>query len=106
MASVTLAGDTLAGDTLASDTLARVTLRPVFLLPLGGPKGEKRFQRFKKKIQIFPYGPSYGIFIHPLVPQRKQEKLGKVSLWPRCHWLYSLWPKFFSGQSVILAKFS
>ena len=31
-----------------------------------------------------------------LVPQRKQEKLAKVSLWPKSH----------SGQSVILAKVS
>ena len=45
--------------------------------------------------QIFPYGPPYGFFIHPLVPQRKQEKLAKVSLWPKC-----LWPKCHSGQSV------
>ena len=53
----------------------------------------------KKKVnyffQIFPFGPPYGIFIHPLVPQRKQEKLAKVSLWPKC-----LWPKCHSGQSV------
>ena len=41
-------------------------------------------------------GPLHGIFIHPLVPQRKQEKLAKVSLWPKCHW-----PKCHSGQSVI-----
>ena len=31
-----------------------------------------------------------------LVPQTKQEKLAKVSLWPKCHW-----PKCHSGQSVI-----
>ena len=37
----------------------------------------------------------HGIFIHPLVPQRKQEKLAKVSLCPKC-----LWPKCHSGQSV------
>ena len=57
--------------------------------------------------QIFPYGPPYGIFIHPLVPQRKQEKLAKVSLWPKSHSgqsvilaIVSLWPKCLSGQSV------
>ena len=41
------------------------------------------------------------MFIHPLVPQRMQEKLAKVSLWPKC-----LWPKGNSGQSVILANVS
>ena len=59
----------------------------------------------KKKVnyffQIFPFGPPYGIFIHPLVPQRKHEKLAKMSLWPKC-----LWPKCHSGQSVSLAKVS
>ena len=64
----------------------------------------------KKKVnyffQIFPFGPPYGIFIHPLVPQRKHEKLAKMSLWPKC-----LWPKCHSGQcvtgqSVTLAKVS
>ena len=51
--------------------------------------------------QIFPYGPPHEIFFHPLVPQRKQEKLAKMSLWPKC-----LWPKCHSGQSVSLAKVS
>merc|ERR1712051_253672 len=37
----------------------------------------------------------HGIFFHPLVLQRKQEKLAKESLWPKC-----LWPKCHSGQSV------
>ena len=51
--------------------------------------------------QILPFGPPYGIFIHPLVPQRKHEKLAKVSLWPKCHSGQSV-----SGQSVTLAKVS
>ena len=59
----------------------------------------------KKKVnyffQIFPFGPPFGIFIHPLVPQRKQEKLAKVSLWPKCHSGQSV-----TGQSVTLAKVS
>jgi hypothetical protein len=46
--------------------------------------------------QIFPYGPPYGFFIHPLIPQRKQEKLAKMSLWPKCHF----------DQSVTLTKVS
>jgi hypothetical protein len=87
--------------TLWPDTLARVTLWPVFLASFGVPKGEgyqggtvgKIFEKkwnlsFLKSydyfFQIFPYGPSYEIFIRPLVPQRKQEKLAKVSLWPKC----------------------
>ena len=53
---------------------------------------EKKGQIF---FQIFPNGPPHGIFIHPLVPQRKQEKLAKMSLWPK-----RLWPKCHSGQSV------
>ena len=76
--------------------------------------------------QIFPNGPPHGIFIHPLVPQRKQEKLAKVSLWPKCHSgqsvtgqkvtsqcntgqsvspaKVSLWPKGHSSQNVIQPK--
>ena len=66
--------------------------------------------------QIFLNSPPHEIFIHPLVPQRKQEKLAKVSLAkvtlakvslcqsvtlakvsrPKC-----LWPKCHSGRSVI-----
>jgi hypothetical protein len=46
----------------------------------------------KKKI---PNRPPHGIFIRPLVPQKKEEKLAKVSLWPKC-----LWPKCHSGQTV------
>ena len=49
--------------------------------------------------QIFSFGPPHGIIFHPLVPQRKQEKLAKMSLRPKC-----LWPKSHSGQSVTLAK--
>ena len=45
--------------------------------------------------------PPMKFFFHPLVPQRKQEKLTKMSLWPKC-----LWPKCHSGQSVSLAKVS
>ena len=33
--------------------------------------------------QIFPYCPPHEFFIHPLVPQRKQEKLAKVSFWAK-----------------------
>ena len=76
---------------------------------IGGTKGKnlkKIIDLFFLKsdgyfFQIFPYGPPHEIFFHPLVPQRKQEKLAKMSLWPKC-----LWPKCHSGQSVSLAKVS
>ena len=45
--------------------------------------------------QIFPYGPPYGIFIHPLVPQRKPKKTGK-----------SVTSQSETGQTVSLAKLS
>ena len=75
---------------MARDTLARVTLWPVFLASFGVPKGEKKFhggdhrEKFEKNnhhfsekkvnyfFQIFPYGPPYEIFFHPLVPQSKE----------------------------------
>ena len=102
MASVTLAGDTLAGDTLASDTLARVTLRPVFLLTLGGPKGEKRFQRFNFFFfQIFPYGTS-----KEARKTCKSVAPAKVTLAIQSLAKVFLRPERLSGQKVILAKFS
>ena len=69
-------------------------------------KFEKNNHHFSEKkvnyiFQIFPFGPPYGIFIHPLVPQRKHEKLAKVSLWPKCHS-----GQCVTGQSVTLAKVS
>ena len=41
----------------------------------------------------------WNFYSPALEPQRKQEKLAKVSLWPKC-----LWPIGYSGQCVILAK--
>jgi hypothetical protein len=114
-----LASDSLAGDTLANETLARVTFWTVFLLPLGyqrvnknsigvttGKNLKKIIITFLKKkgqifFQIFPNGPPHGIFIHPLVPQRKQEKLAKVSPAKVTLAKMSFWPKCHSGLSVI-----
>ena len=112
---VTLWPETLWPVTLWSEwQLARVRLWPVFLASFGVPKGEQKFHvgdhwkkfeknnhHFSKKIRVnfffkfFPMVPHHGIFIHPLVPQRKQEKLAKLSLWPKCHW-----PNCHSGQNV------
>ena len=62
---------------------------------------EKQGQLF---FQIFPNHPPHGVFIHPLVHQRKQEKLVKVSLWPKCLAKVSL--AKLSPAKVTLAKLS
>ena len=55
--------------------------------------------------RFFPMVPPM-IFFYPLVPQGKQEKLAKVSLWPKFHSGQSVTSQIDTGQSVSPAKLS